>query len=82
MKEREYLIVMRNERGLTQRDVSQELGISESYYNLIENGSRQKNMSVSILLGLSKVMKVSIKILINKEINFIKELEYERNSNF
>ena len=49
MNEREYLIAMRNERGLTQKDVSRGLGISESYYNLIEHGSRQKNMNFSVL---------------------------------
>ena len=77
MSAREYLIAMRNERGLTQKDVSRGLGISESYYNLIEHGSRQKNMSFSILLGLSKVMNVSVEVLMNKEKIFANELAKE-----
>lgn len=77
MNEREYLISMRNKRGLTQKDVSRKLGISESYYSLIERGSRQKNMRFSILLGLSKVMDVSIEVLMNKEKIFAKELTNE-----
>lgn len=66
-----YLTDLRNKNGLTQKDVSSRLGISESYYNLIEHGARQKDMSVILLLGLSQIFKVSLKSLIDKEIDFI-----------
>lgn len=68
---RKYLTELRNKRGLTQKDVSSKLGISESYYNLIEHGERQKDMSVILLHGLSQVFKVSLKSLADKEIDFI-----------
>lgn len=71
MNNREYLIEMRTRKGLTQRDISKQLGISESYYNLIENGIRQKNMNVTTLCGLSKALQVSITILVDKEMNFM-----------
>lgn len=71
MNSREYLIEMRTQKGLTQRDISKQLGISESYYNLIENGIRQKNMNVTTLYRLSKALQVSITILVDKEMNFI-----------
>lgn len=54
MKKRVYLIDLRNKKGLTQLDISKSMGISESYYNLIEQGQRQKNMNIAILYGLSK----------------------------
>lgn len=71
MNSREYLIEMRTQKGLTQRDISKQLGISESYYNLIENGIRQKNMNVTTLYRLSKALQVSITVLVDKEMNFI-----------
>lgn len=71
MDGREYLIEMRTQKGLTQREISKQLGISESYYNLIENGIRQKNMNVTTLYRLSEVLQVSITMLVDKEINFM-----------
>lgn len=69
---RDYLIEMRKKNGLTQQDVSTKLGISESYYNLIEHGERQKEMSIVMLYNLSKIFKVSIKKIADKEMLFVK----------
>ena len=68
---RDYLIDLRNTKGLTQKDVSSKLGISESYYNLIEHGERQKNMNVRILYELAQVFKISIKKMVEKELDFM-----------
>lgn len=68
---RAYLCSIRDKNGLTKRELSQRLGISESYYNLIEHGSRQKNISVRFLYELSKVLNVSVKTLIDQEIDYI-----------
>lgn len=73
MKKRVYLIDLRNKKGLTQLDISKSMGISESYYNLIEQGQRQKNMNIVILYGLSKALKVPVNILVDKEINFARK---------
>lgn len=73
MKKRVYLIDLRNKKGLTQLDVSKSMGISESYYNLIEQGQRQKNMNIVILYGLSKALKVPVNTLVDKEINFARK---------
>ena len=73
MKKRVYLIYLRNKKGLTQLDISKSMGISESYYNLIEQGQRQKNMNIAILYGLSKALKVSVNTLVDKEINFARK---------
>lgn len=70
---RNYLVEIRNERKLTQLDMSKKLDISESYYNLIEHGERQRNMSVLFLTKLSKALEVPLDILIQKETEFIKK---------
>ena len=38
---REYLISLRTEKGLTQKQIAQKLDISESYYNQIEKGEKR-----------------------------------------
>lgn len=68
---REYLIDIRNSKGFTQKYVSERLGVSESYYSLIEHGERQKDMNVLTLHKLSKIFKVSTKSLLDKELDFI-----------
>lgn len=69
---RDYLVELRDKKGLTQKDVSLKLGISESYYNMIENGARQKDMSIVLLYELSLIFKISMKSLVDKELDFIK----------
>lgn len=69
---RDYLVELRDKKGLTQRDVSSRLGISESYYNMIEHGARQRDMSIVLLDELSMIFKVSLKSLVDKELDFIK----------
>lgn len=68
---REYLVELRVKKGLTQKDVSSKLGISESYYNLIEHGTRQKDMSIVLLYELSQIFKISVKSLVDRELEFI-----------
>ena len=52
---------IRNERrkqGLSQADLSQRLGISSSYLNLIESGKRKIN--VDLLLKVSDLLKIEL----------------------
>lgn len=67
---REYLVEFRKKKGLSQKDISSLLGISESYYNLIEKGTRKKDMSIGMLFNLSQIFEVSLMNLINQEIDF------------
>lgn len=64
---REYLQSMRKEKKLTQKEVANKLNISESYYNQIENGERQKKMNISLINKLSKILDISIIDLISLE---------------
>lgn len=64
---REYLISLRTENGLTQKQIAQKLDISESYYNQIEKGERQKKMDITLLNRLSLALEIPITVLINYE---------------
>lgn len=66
---RNYLVTLRKEKGLTQKQLAQKLDISESYYNQIENGERQKRMDITIIDRLSSALDVSVATLINYENN-------------
>nr|DAV01043.1 MAG TPA: helix-turn-helix domain protein [Caudoviricetes sp.] len=52
---REWLKTMRTEQGMTMKDLSRKLGISESYYCAIENGERQKRMDLMLCHQLSVI---------------------------
>lgn len=64
---REYLISLRTEKGLTQKQIDQKLDISESYYNQIEKGERKKKMDITLLNRLSLALEIPITVLINYE---------------
>lgn len=64
---REYLVTLRKEKGLTQKQLSQKLGISESYYSQIENGERQKRMDITIIDRISLALDVPVSTLIKFE---------------
>lgn len=46
----ERLIKYRIEKGLLKREMAKKLNVSESYYNLIENGKREPSKRVMIAL--------------------------------
>ncbi len=66
---RNYLVALRKEKKLTQKQLAQKLDISESYYNQIENGERQKRMDITILDRLATALGVTVSTLIDYENN-------------
>lgn len=64
---RKYLITLRKEKRLTQKRLAEKLDISESYYNQIENGERQKCMDITIVDRLSKALDISVNDIIRYE---------------
>ena len=64
---REYLRRMRKEHSLTQKDVSHYVGIAESYYSLIENGSRMKKMNIQMAKRLAEIFGVPIEKILEEE---------------
>lgn len=57
---RAWLKKRRIDRGLTMKDMSEKLCISESYYCSIENGERQKRMDMLIAAGISSALDMPI----------------------
>lgn len=49
------------------KEMANRLGISESYYSLIENGERQKKMDVVLMSGLSAVLGIPVSKIIKDE---------------
>lgn len=54
MKERTWLKEMRTEKSMTQRQVAEACGKSESYYSQIESGKR--SVPVSTAKAIAKVL--------------------------
>lgn len=55
---RGWLKTTRNEKGITMAEMAEMLGISESYYCLIESGERQKKMDIELLIRLSSTLGI------------------------
>ena len=67
MKLREWLKKSRKDKGITMLDMAEKLGISESYYCLIENGERQKRMDISLLIKLADALEMPITEVVRLE---------------
>jgi transcriptional regulator with XRE-family HTH domain len=67
---REWLKTMRTEQGLTMKDLSKRLGISESYYCAIENGERQKRMDLMLCHQLSAIFGKPVSEISDAEMRY------------
>ena len=57
--------LMRQMRGLTQKQLAQRLGVSESYVSEIENGA---NISIKKLQNFAEALKTNVKIFLEENI--------------
>ena len=64
---RTYLVELREERGLSQQDVSKTLNISSQYYSMIERGERQSKMEITLAVQLSNIFNVTLQRFIDME---------------
>lgn len=64
---RNYLKKLREEKGLTQQEVAEKMGMRPNYYCMFETGSRQADMNLSIAERLSEVFGVEISWIIEEE---------------
>lgn len=53
---REWLKTLRKDNNLTAAEMADKLGISESYYSLIENGERQKKMDIVLVTRIAEAL--------------------------
>lgn len=64
---RTYLKQLREQAGLTHKQVSEKLEISEPYYQMIEAGKRQKRMDISLAAKLAAIFGVSLDFILAEE---------------
>ncbi|MCI8526452.1 MAG: helix-turn-helix transcriptional regulator [Oscillospiraceae bacterium] len=57
---REWLLKLRRDQGLTLKVAASKLGVSESYYSLIEKGIRQQRLDMALAEKISKLFDVSL----------------------
>ena len=64
---REWLKNARTEKNLTMKEIGAKLGISESYYCAIENGTRQRKMDYALVAALSAILEMPIDTIAQHE---------------
>lgn len=64
---RMWLKELRENENMTQLDLSKRLGISESYYNMIENGERQRRLRIETARKLADVFGISYEYIFEHE---------------
>lgn len=64
---RNWLKEARTKQRLTQKQMADALGITEVYYSRIECGDRQKNMDVSLAIGIGNILGMSVQEVIDAE---------------
>lgn len=64
---REWLKDARLQQRLTQKQMADAIGVTESYYCMIEGGDRQKKMDVSLAIKIGNVLGMSLDEIVNAE---------------
>lgn len=64
---RDYLKKIREEQNKTQHQVAIKAGLTRQYYNMIESGERQADMSLSIMKKLSEAFEVPLDYIVEQE---------------
>lgn len=72
---RVWLQNARTEKNLTMKEMSAKLGISESYYCSIENGTRQKKMEIGLAVAISVILGMSVETIAQHESEWAKRAE-------
>ncbi len=57
---RNWLKNLRDSRQLSQSDIAQKLQISQNYYSMIENGERQKQLSMELAQKIADVFGITL----------------------
>ena len=70
----------RHSKGLTMKILGEKLGISESYYCSIENGTRQFCMDIAFASQISKELGISLNKISKYEKDFRTEHLNRKNS--
>lgn len=64
---RDWMGMARKGCGYTMKVAATKLGISESYYSMIERGERQQNLDIALAAKMSSVFGIPLEYIINQE---------------
>ena len=64
---RDWLKEKRRKRGYTMAQMAEKLGITESYYSLIEAGERQKKMDMILAGKISEALGITLDEIVSEE---------------
>lgn len=70
---RKWLRDIREEKGITQEEAADRLGMSTAYYSLIERGERQKMMTIGTLQKIAKVFEWTLSGVVFRELKWEEE---------
>ena len=62
-----WLKKLRELHGLSQKEISKRLSIKPNYYSMIENGERQKQLSMELAQKIADVFGVSLDYISEQE---------------
>lgn len=74
---RDWLYELRNSKGMTLKQMGEKLGISESYYQQVEQGKRQKNMDIALITRIASATGKREKVIVDMELAY-RRLQEER----
>lgn len=66
---RDWLKTARADKQLTMKQAADQIGISESYYFLIEQGERKKNLDLALVKKLADVFGMTVQQIAEMEGN-------------
>lgn len=72
---RDWLVDLRKSLGLTLREMGEKLGVSESYYLMIEQGKRQRNMDITFISRVAAISGKSEAKILKLEKEYLREKE-------
>lgn len=64
---RSWMERARKDCGLTMKAAATKLGISESYYSMIERGERQQKLDIALAVKIAEVLGISLEYIVNQE---------------
>lgn len=64
---RKWLKELREKNGISQTDAAARLGVTQQYLGLIENGERQKKMSLDLAQKISILFDIPIDEILKNE---------------
>ena len=64
---RDWMGMARKGCGYTMKVAATKLGISESYYSMIERGERQQKLEIALAVKMSGVFDVSLEYIVTQE---------------